>query len=202
MKKLILFLPLFMLVFSCGKQEMQLTRSSHTVQLELDDHSPIYIETADDGVSAKLNESNRVGGTNFIFNVERELNLKQVAEMIQKVKDKKYKEDNLHRDGEGVFYSYADTVKKQLAFFPFKEINFHFAKPATTDNLLYLNASRDLFYEKVQVQPAQLKELLSSKDSIQLGASFSLDFESYLQLRILLNQLGLDTKFTNVDMVY
>lgn len=202
MKKLVLVLPVLMLLFSCTNQQMKLTQSAYTVQDDLLDHSPIYIETGEDGVSAKLNQANKIGGTNFVFNIERELNLKQVAEMVQKIKDNKYEEDKMHTDGKGVFYSYADTLKKELAFYPFQKINFAFTKPATTDNLLYVNASKDLFYQNEQVQRDQLKTLLGDKDSIQLGASFSLDFQTYLQLRILLNELELEPKFNTTDLVY
>lgn len=202
MKKVLLVIPILMMMFSCNKQQMSLTRSGYTVVEEVIDHSPIYIEKEENSEKAKLNDTNRVGGTNYIFNVERELNLKEVVEIAQKIKNKKYAEDNMHRDDKEVFFSYADTLHKNLAFFPFQDITYQFEKPTTKENLLYLNASKDLFYNDKPVKREELKELFADKEKVQLGFSFSLDFEPYLQLHILLSQLGLNDKINKVDLIY
>ncbi|MDR0228820.1 MAG: hypothetical protein LBI72_07135 [Flavobacteriaceae bacterium] len=202
MKKVLVLIPVFAMMLSCNKQEMNLTRSAYSVIEEVTDHSPIYIEKDAESNKAKLNDANRVGGTNYIFNVERELNLKEVISMAQKIKNKKYAEDSMHKDDKQVLFSYADTLHKNLAFFPFQSITYQFDKPATKENLLYLNASKDLFYNDQPVQRDQLVELFADKQNVQLGFSFSLDFEPYLQLRILLTQLGLNDKLNKVELIY
>ena len=47
-----------------------------------------------------------------------------------------------------------------------------------------------------------LKDLLKYRADVQLGFSKSLNFESYLQLRIYLEEQNLEGKFEAVDIVY
>jgi len=202
MRKLLFVLPFLFLFVSCDKKEMKLPRAAYIVEEGIDDHSPIYIEYGEDGVSPHMNDNNRIGGTNFIFHVERELNLKQVLEMVAQVKDKKYDKTNMHMDEKGVFFSYADTLNKHLSFFPFKTIDYVFERPSSTDHLLYVNASNDLFFEGKALDRAQLKEMIQDKDSLQLGFSKELDFEKYLQMRILIEELTLRNQFLNQDKIY
>ncbi|WP_267740334.1 hypothetical protein [Myroides injenensis] len=203
MRKLLLILPALLIIGSCqNKKQMKLTRAAYTVEEGVEDHSPIYIEFDKNGSEPHLLEGSRIGGTNYIFNIDRELNLLKVAEIVTKVKDHKYREGNLHTDEKGVYYSYADTLTKHMSVFPFKEIDFGFNRPGTKENLLYLNASRDFFFEDEQVKREDLVDKLQDRDSIQLAFSKSLDFENYLQTRILLKELEISDKFLNKDLVY
>ncbi|MGG5576899.1 hypothetical protein ACPDHL_06085 [Myroides sp. C15-4] len=202
MRKLLFVLPFLFLFLSCEKKEMKLARAAYIVEEGVDDHSPIYIEFAEDGIHPHLNDNNRIGGTNFIFHVERELNLKEVVEMIQGVKDKKYDKNSMHPDEKGVFYSYADTLNKHLSFFPFKTIDYVFERPTSTDNLLYVNASNDLFFEGQAIDRNQLQEKVQGKDSLQLGFSKELNFENYLQMRVLIEELKLRDQVLDQDKVY
>ncbi len=202
MRNLVVALSLVLLLTSCDKKEMNLTRSGYTVEETVEDISPIYIEYAEDGFSAHLNDNNRIGGTNFIFHIERKLSLKQVAELIKKVKDNKYEEGKMHTDDKGVYYSYADTLNKHLAFFPFQNIDFLFERPSTTDNLLYVNASNDIFFEGTMLLKTDLLKTIELRDSLQLAFSKELDFERYLQMRILLKELEVSDKFISIDRIY
>lgn len=202
MRNLIITFSLALLMISCDKKEMNLTRSAYTVEETVEDISPIYIEYGEDGVSAHLNDNNRIGGTNFIFHIERELSLKQVAELVKKVKDNKYEEGKMHTDDKGIYYSYADTLSKHLAFYPFQNIDFLFERPSTTDNLFYVNASNDYFFEGNMLPKKDLLKMVESRDSLQLAFSKELNFERYLQMRILLEELEISDKFVPIDRIY
>ncbi|SFJ76028.1 hypothetical protein [Myroides guanonis] len=202
MKKLALLVGSLVLLSSCNKNSMELSRASYTVIDNIEDHSPIYFEVnKEHSDSLIVNKNNVVSGTNFILSVSRDLNLETVLKESQKIKEDKYK-DKVHPDSKGIFFSYADTLHKNLAFFPIKNIEFAFLRPQNIDNLLYMNASKDLFFETKPVEREGLKELLKQRADVQLGFSKSLNFESYLQLRVFLEENDLDGKFEAVDMVY
>ena len=202
MRKLLFVLPFLCLLMSCDKKEMKLARAAYTVEESVEDHSPIYIEYGEDGIHAHLNDNNRIGGTNFIFHIERELNVKEVLEMVAKIKEKKYDPNSMHPDDKDVFYSYADTLNKHLSFFPFKPLAYVFERPSSTDHLLYVNASNDVFFEGNAIERNQLQELMQNRDSLQLGFSKELNFEQYLQMRILLEELQVSKQFSNQDRIY
>lgn len=202
MRKLALLVGGLVLLSSCNKNSMELSRASFTVIENVEDHSPIYFEINEEhSDSLIVNKNNVISGTNLILSVSRDLNLETVLKESQKIKEDKYK-DKMHPDSKGIFFSYADTLHKNLAFFPFKNIEFAFLRPQNIDNLLYMNASKDLFFETKPVEREALEELLKHRADVQLGFSKSLNFESYLQLRVFLEQNNLDGKFEAVDMVY
>lgn len=189
-------------LFSCNKNQMELSRAGFTVVEGVDDHSPIYFEIKDANAdSLILNRNNEVSGTNLILSIERELNLLVVTQKIQAIKDKKY-EDKLHKDEKGVFISYADTLHKNLAFFPIKEIDYGFSRPQTFENLLYTNASNDIFFEDKPIAKTDITKALEGKSNVQLGFSKSLNFEKYLEFRILLEELGLKDRLNAMDLIY
>lgn len=202
MRKLLFVLPILCLLMSCDKKEMKLARAAYIVEEGIDDHSPIYIEYAEDGIHPHLNDNNKIGGTNFIFHIERELNAKEVLEIVSKIKNKKYDKTNLHTDEKGVFYSYADTLNKHLSFFPFKSLDYVFERPSSTANLLYVNASNDVFFEGNAITRDQVAEVLQGRDSLLLGFSKELDFEKYLQMRVLLEELKIKDQFVDQDRIY
>lgn len=202
MRKLLFVLPFLFLFLSCDKKEMKLARAAYTVEESVEDHSAIYIEFAEDGIHPQLNDNNRIGGTNFIFHIERELNAKEVLELVAEVKSKKYDKTNMHTDDKDVFYSYADTVNKHLSFFPFKAIAYVFERPSSTANLVYVNASNDLFFEGKAIDRTKLAEAIQGRDSLQLGFSKELNFEKYLQMRVLLEELKVRPQFLDQDKIY
>ena len=202
MKKFALLLGSLLLLSSCNKNTMELTRASYTVLENIEDHSPIYFEVNQDYAdSVVVNKNNVISGTNFIISVARDLNLETVLKECHKIKEDKYK-DKTHPDDKGIFFSYADTLNKKLAFFPIKNLEFGFLRPQNIENLLYMNASKDLFFETEPVDRTDLKDLLKYRADVQLGFSKSLNFESYLQLRIYLEEQNLEGKFEAVDIVY
>ncbi len=202
MKKIVLIAFVFFGLVSCSKKEMNLSRHNVTVLGEITDHSPIYFSKEKDSNAVSVNRTNAVGGTNWVFSIQRDLNAKMVLEEVQKLKDKKYAE-KAHSDDKEVFFSYADTLHKNLAFFPFQYIDYEFKRPQSTENVLYFNGSNHLFLQDEQVQWDELEQRSASLPIIHLCFSATLTFEEYLQNRIRVEQNdGLNQKLDSIDRIY
>lgn len=202
MKKIVLIALVFLGLVSCSKKEMRLSRYHASIVSEITDHSPIYLTKDQDSNTILVNRTNAVGGTNWVFSIERDLSAKLVLEEVQKLKDKKYA-DKAHSDDKEVFFSYADTLHKNLAFFPFQYIDYQFKRPETTKNVLYINGSNDLFLEDEQVQWEELVERTSSLAIVHLCYSATLSFEEYLQNRIRIEQNDiLNQKLDSIERIY
>lgn len=200
MKKILFLVSSVLLLVACSNKQMQITRASFTVEEGVDDHSPIYFEEEEGKMH--LNEANRIAGTNYIFSVQRDLNVKEVLEEVQRIKSHKYTEENMHKDEKGVFFSYADTLHKSLAFFPFKNIEYSFERPKSPELLLYVNGSNDFFYEGKLIKKEDLIQHIQDQENIILGFSKTLDFEQYLQMRIFLVENKIADKFVKIDYIY
>ncbi|MHC5310468.1 hypothetical protein ACYSNM_10475 [Myroides sp. LJL116] len=202
MKKISFLLLSLVLLSSCNRKQLELTRASYTTTEFVDNHSPVYFEMDQEGKMV-VNQDNRIANTNYIVSVQRDLNLLEVAQEVMKIKQRKYDEkSNMHSDQLEVFYSYADTLNKRLAFLPSKEVDFGFEGPSSLENLVFVKNKDTVLIQGYSFSYGDWIDHLPQSDSLQLGFAKDLDFETYLQTRILLNQQQKQGQFNPVDLVY
>lgn len=114
-------------LFSCKQEEVMLPKSDVSVMSDLQDHSPIYFffRTEENDTLAELNQNNKIGTTNWIFNIDKRLPLHTIIPEIAKLQQKK--KDGMHKkEGTINVYSYADTLHQNLAFLPFTDVKYYF----------------------------------------------------------------------------
>ncbi len=201
-KATFLFLSLTVLC-ACNRKQLHLTRASFTDVELVDNHSPVYFEVDPDSKEMVVNQDNRISNTNYIMSVQRDLNIEQVAQKVMEIKQRKYdQEGNMHADSLQIYYSYADTLNKNLAFFGAKEIDFGFQGPSSLENLIYVKNKDTILVQGYPFSWNDFKDHLPQSDSLQLGINAKQDFETYLQVRLKLRQDSLETRFSNQDLVY
>jgi hypothetical protein len=126
--RLIILGFLFGIILTSCQKEVQLAQGSVTVLDEMTDHTPVYLFFVEQNgdTLVELNRKNTVSTTNWIFHVDKRLPLKLVTPKI--INLQQMREDNqMHKNEEaGNFYSYSDSLKQSLAFYPFKEIKYTF----------------------------------------------------------------------------
>ncbi|MDW8850637.1 hypothetical protein SD960_11070 [Flavobacterium sp. MMLR14_040] len=129
MKYFIVIIALFL--FSCGKKEdVLLPKSNITIVKDVQDLSPIYIFFKIEGKDtiADLNRKNSIISTNWIFNVDKRLPLRLVIPEVIKLQEKKRGEKAHKNEKAENYYSYADSVGKNLAFLPFTKVYYKMEK--------------------------------------------------------------------------
>lgn len=211
MKKTILVLALISL-FSCGKKEIQLAQLNETVVAEVKDHSPIYMffETNDKDTLVEVNRNNSISSTNWLFNIDKRLPLKLVIPEIQKLQAKKEKSSHKNEDSEN-YFTYMDSIKKSLAFLPFANVEFVLEKPNLELNVIYFLANGKVIFNNKELSKQELEEYLNNfsvekETEVFVGYDKTMNFESYLQNRILVKKLnvkklGLSINYTK-EFVY
>jgi hypothetical protein len=135
MKKLVSLIMLFSL-FSCNNTEVLLPQENVSVMKEITDHSPIYMffkteenpnfkEKLDTIVAVNL--KNSIASNNWVFNIDKRLSLKLVIPEVMQLQEEK--KSNLHvKGGEMNFFTYSDSVAKNLAYFPFTDVQYKYSK--------------------------------------------------------------------------
>jgi hypothetical protein len=189
-------------LFSCQNKEILLPRADQTVVANVQDHSPIYFffKTQAKDTLIEVNRKNAISSTNWLFNIDKRLPLKLVIPEIKKLQSKK--EASLHKNEISQnFFTYADTVKKTMAFLPFTKVQFKFEKPDVTtititfdeNNLVHF---KDAVFSKEQLAPL-LNQLLQEKPiTIIFCFSQKLLFGTYIQDQLFLKKIT----FTNKDI--
>ncbi|MFD2909291.1 hypothetical protein ACFSX9_11190 [Flavobacterium ardleyense] len=127
MKKIVLIVALFSL-FACNDKEVKLPQASLSVMKDIEDHSPIYmffdLKDKKDTI-IEVNRKNSISSTNWVFNIDKRLPLKLVIPEVMKLQEKK-KGSSHAKEGSINVFTYSDSVAKNLAFFPFSDVQYKF----------------------------------------------------------------------------
>ncbi|MBN8641394.1 MAG: hypothetical protein J0L86_06225 [Flavobacteriales bacterium] len=208
MKRIASLLVVFLLISCNEKEEMLLPKADVTIVKEVYDHSPIYLFFRVKGKDtvAELNRKNAIGTSNWIFNIDKRLPLKAVISQLQFMKEKRKKGMHTNEKAED-YFSYADSIGKNLAFLPFTKVKYNLEKPKygvqiffSKDNtILVLNSSEKA---KEITKPELLKYLLGLPSDKPNKFFFCHDqncsYEQFLQNSIFIAQFKLQIPVYNV----
>jgi hypothetical protein len=201
-----LSLVIVFLLVSCGnKEDILLPKSNVTVVSNVVDHSAIYIffRTSGKDTLAEVNRKNSIITTNWILNIDKRLPLKLVIPEVVKLQDKKRKEKAHKNEKAENYYSYADSIGKNMVFIPFTKVYYKMEKP-------FPGNSRICFYkDKIEVNDSIVsKEILQeylNNMRIENDNQFILCFdknnsyESYIQNKIFIKSIKINNKGLNFD---
>ena len=203
MMKYFTLIVLFVL-FSCGnKEDVFLPKAATTIVKNVDDLSPIYIFFRTNGKDtlAEVNRKNSIISTNWILNIDKRLPLRLVIPEVIKLQKKK-REEKAHKNEKAQnYYSYADTIGKNLAFIPFTNVYYKMEKPIGT--IIYFNKKNEILIENTIVKKEDLKKyvLQLKAESKEVGFCFdkAMSYGSYVQNKIFIESLSPAKADANVN---
>ncbi|WP_425077175.1 hypothetical protein [Psychroserpens sp. S379A] len=157
-----IYLIIFLLFFSCGKDKsVLLPEIEHAKITEILDVSPAYLfydETQPDSI--ELNRKNLIGTTNWLFNVDKRLTLEQAIPKIKFLQDKKRNAQMHKNENAKNYYTCNDTSIQNLGFIEFTEVRYQ------TIPL------RDYFKDKAQYEKMSLGLNIISEHNYSLESSY------------------------------
>ena len=190
-------------LFSCeGNKDILLPKADKTIVADVQEHSPIYIFFKIEGKDtiADVNRKNSIVSTNWIFNIDKRLPLRLVILELIKLQEKKEKSMHKNEAAEN-FFSYANDVKKTMAFLPFTKVKYTLAKPKT-GVIVYFAKNNIVLVDGVEVKKAELANYLGniSKDNSE-NINFCLDkncnYDTYIKNEIIIWDLKLASSSLN-----
>ncbi|QBN18188.1 hypothetical protein [Flavobacterium nackdongense] len=210
-------LVILFVLFSCGNKEtVLLPKSNVTIVSEVQDHSPIYIFfiTKDKDTLAEVNRNNSISSTNGIFNIDKRLPLKLVIPEVMKIQEKKRNSAHKNELAEN-YYSYADSIGKNMAFLPFTKVFYKMEKPEFGHIVFFdkqnkINTIDLLSMKNVLVKKENLQEYLNGLPSDKphkfiFCFANDLPFGKYIEDEILIQSLKFpipNINRTNVEFIF
>ena len=190
-------LVLFIIV-SCGNKEaVLLPKSNTTIVKNIDDLSPIYIffRTKGKDTLAEVNRKNSIMSTNWIFNVDKRLPLQLVIPEVMKLQQKKREEKAHKNELAQNYYSYADTIGKNLAFIPFTNVYYKLEKPKSGIVVLFTK-NKEILVDNIVIKREELQMYLNKLPSDKRNQHVfcfdkDLSFGTYIQNKIFIESLKL-----------
>jgi len=198
MKYFSLIVVLFLI--SCGnKEDILLPKSDITIVSDVKDHSPIYIffRTEDKDTLAEVNRNNSIITTNWILNIDKRLPLKLVIPEVIQLQDKKRKDKAHQNEKAENYYSYADSIKENMAFIPFTKVNYSIGKPKSNDFVISFKKANDLVWLNGRaVKKADLLQEIFSlqfiiRPRIVIQFDKNMSYGEYIQNKILIRKFDL-----------
>ena len=194
------FIFLF-LFFSCAEKEsVQLPLSNVTIVEKVTDLTPVYVFFKIEGKDtiADVNRKNTIISTNWVFNIDKRLPLKLVIPQVIKLQEKKRKDSDYKNELAQNYYTYMDSVKKNLAFISFEKVYYKMEKPKSSF-IVFFDKKNQIYVDGFSGNREELKSFLKSlpKDQggiIQFGFSKDLSYGVYLQNKIFIESLNLEAK--------
>ena len=120
--------PLAALVFllQCTDKEVMLPVVAEGGIAETQNHSSIWIFYDPSGTESKavLNKNNKLINTNWIFNIDRRLTMKEVIPLLRAMQEDRNKDSMHKKEGMVNFFSYADSKNERLSLVSFPETEF------------------------------------------------------------------------------
>jgi len=198
-----LLLPIcFLLLANCDKKEVLLPVIPVDGIDQIENHSSLWVfyKISGPDTLAVLNKNNKLINTNWIFNVDRRLRMKDVIPHLQAMQENRNKDSMHKKEGMKNFFSYADSKNNRLSLVDFPQLEFvpipesMVKGPVASDSICVIDIT--ILDEKFQVddtsfpfdQVDQITEKLSACDStrqgfVRLKYSANLTFQNYLAAR-------------------
>lgn len=184
------------ILFSCGnKEDILLPKSDVTIVSDVDDHSPIYIffRTKGKDTLAEVNRKNAIISTNWIINIDKRLPLRLVIPAVMKLQEKKRNEVAHKNELAENYYSYADSIGKNMAFLPFTKVVYKMEKPKFRF-VVFFSRKNEIFVDGILGNREELKQLLTGlhKDKlkkIRFRFDANLSYGTYIQNEIFIQSL-------------
>jgi len=186
------------LCISCGnKKDILLPKADRTIVKEVVDLSPTYIffRVEEKDTLAEVNRKNSIITTNWILNIDKRLPLRLVIPEVMKLQEKK-RGDSAHKNEAAEnYYSYADSIGKNLAFIPFTKVYYTIGEPSESDMVIRIKKRKDIVL--VDEEEVSRKEVVSYvyslnhivKPRISLVFDKNMSYGEYIQIKILLRKL-------------
>lgn len=193
MKGIVLLVLLFLLS-SCQNKEVILPQANETVIADVKDYSPIYFffKTEEKDTLIEVNISKSISSTNWFFNIDKRLPLRKVILEVKKLQAKKTSSMDKSTTSEN-YFTYTDTVKKTMAFFPFTKVKYKLEKPDFNVIYFYLDRNDLVHFKEEVFSKNELQTFLDSKpvpaSSVVFAYDKGMSFGKYIQYQFFIKHL-------------
>lgn len=205
-------LSILLMLLSCGnKEDVLLPKSNVVIVSNVEDHSPIYIffRTKGKDTLAEVNRKNSIITTNWILNIDKRLPLRLVIPEVMKLQEKKRSEVAHKNELAQNYYSYADSIHKNMAFLPFTKVYYEMKKPKFGVNVFFDKNNKisvnGLVIKKDKLESFLNESIIEKGINLQFCFSNDLSYGGYIQDEIFIQSLKFsmpNLNLTNQEFIY
>ena len=157
----------FLFLSGCGKKELLLPLVAVDGISETQNHSSIWMfySTTESDTLAVLNKNNKLLNTNWIYNIDRRLQMKHIIPHLEALQANREKPSVHKKEGMENFFSFANIENERISLVPFSQIVFVKHSESLDDVILNTRIKEVASGQDI---PSNLND---EKDSIDNGTS-------------------------------
>lgn len=198
MIKTVLIVCLSLVLFSCSDKEIKLPKAAKTIVGDVKDNSTVYLffDAKGKDTLVEVNRKNTISSTNWLFAIDKRLPLRLVIPEVIKLQAKKNSSDHKNENAEN-YFSYADSIGKNLAFLPFTNVKFELEKPKKGIIIFFTKDGKIFVNENIVVDNGndELQKYVNSINTTFEEVSFCFDknmsFDTYIKTKIFIKTVEL-----------
>jgi len=188
-------LLLLILTTGCAQKTLKLPKAHAKTTTEVLNNSNIWIfyTVKNHDTIASLNRNNSISTTNWLFNIDRRLKLKQLYKPLNKILIKRQKVSPHHVEGLKNYFSFADTLDLRNKFLEFNLTDIQYKTPHLKDSLLIFEFYKPHFtLNKQPFKYSQFDSIVALNSKKLAKSQFyyndNLSYNDYLKIKILLHK--------------
>ncbi len=189
-----ILLLLLILTSGCTQKTLKLPKAHAKTTTEVLNNSSIWIfyTVKNQDTIASLNRNNSISTTNWLFNIDRRLKLKQLYKPLKKILIKRQKVSPHHVDGLKNYFSFADTLDLRNKFLAFNLKDIQYKTPLLKDSSQLIFEFQKAYFtlNKQAFKYSQFDSIASlnrqKTNESQFYYNENLSYDNYLKVKILL----------------
>ena len=194
MKKVFLLLVILSTIISCNKKEVKVPKVAMQGAEEVANNSVIWMFYGDNG-EIDVNEKNRISATNWFFNIDKKLALKEIIPQTNRLLIKHNEKSPHNTKPMKNYFTYVNSLNDHLSFYQFDSIQY---KLITDKNKLKFTGDTLL----IDVNSSTLNFPTDDEHSvIQPIFDGTMNFQEYLEVKALFNKAFKKSKVSRIEYI-
>lgn len=195
MKKIFLILFIGFTTISCNKKKVKVPVVAMNGKEEVANNSAIWFFYGKNG-KLDLNEHNRISSTNWFFNIDKHLPLKEVMPEIIRLFKKHHEKSPHNTKPMKNYFTYVNSLNKHLSFYSFDSIQY-----IVTSNKKRPAFLTDTLVVDIKNKNFQIPNKTNSVKIIQPVFYGTISFQNYMSAKALLEKRFLKQKISKAEYV-
>ena len=151
----------------------------------------IFFRIKGNDTLSEVNRKNSIGTTNWVLNIDKRLPLRLVIPEVMKMQEKK-RGDSAHKNETAEnYYSYADSIGKNLAFIPFTKVYYKMEKPKN-GVIVFFDKNNKILVNSKEISKNDLENHIknnSSNNDVFYCFDKNMNFGTYVILKIFVKSI-------------
>ena len=193
-------LILLLLLTSCAKKQVKIPKIALHGAEQVANHSQIWLFYNEQG-KLTLNEKNRISSTNWFFNIDKRLILREVMPEVKRLFIKHNTKSPHNTAPMSNYYSYANSLNDKLSFYQFDSIQYQFIKVTELPN--YTKISDTILF-KIISQDVDFTNLPLKTDTVsvvQMAFYNDISFQQYLSAKAKIEKRIAKKQLSTVELL-